>query len=66
MEAACLYFSSNIIRVIGSRKRRWAGHVERMGGEVHASPWWGKFREEDYLENLVVCWKIILKWILKK
>jgi len=29
METACLHFSSNIIRVIGSRKMRWAGHVER-------------------------------------
>jgi hypothetical protein len=30
-----LYLSSNIIRVIKSRKMRWAGHVARMGkGEV--------------------------------
>jgi hypothetical protein len=27
-----LYCSPNIIRVIKSRKMRWAGHVERMGG----------------------------------
>ena len=26
-----LYFSPNIIRVITSRKVRWAGHVTRMG-----------------------------------
>ena len=26
-----LYFSPNIIRVIKSRKVRWAGHVARMG-----------------------------------
>ena len=26
-----LYFSPNIIRVIKSRKMRWAGHVARMG-----------------------------------
>jgi hypothetical protein len=30
MEGACLHFSSNIIRVIGSRKMRWARHVEHM------------------------------------
>jgi hypothetical protein len=26
-----LYFSPNIIRVIKSRRMRWAGHVARMG-----------------------------------
>jgi hypothetical protein len=26
-----LYFSPNIIRVIKSRRLRWAGHVARMG-----------------------------------
>jgi hypothetical protein len=31
-----LYSSPNIIRVIKSRRLRWAGHVARMGrGEVH-------------------------------
>ena len=27
-----LYFSPNIVRVIKSRRMRWAGHVARMGG----------------------------------
>jgi hypothetical protein len=26
-----LYFSPNIVRVVKSRRMRWAGHVERMG-----------------------------------
>jgi hypothetical protein len=26
-----LYFSTNIIRVIKSRRMRWAGHLARMG-----------------------------------
>jgi len=26
-----LYFSPNIVRVIKSRRMRWAGHVARMG-----------------------------------
>jgi hypothetical protein len=30
-ELQSLYSSSNIVRVIKSRKMRWAGHVERMG-----------------------------------
>jgi hypothetical protein len=29
-----LYSSSNIIRIIKSRRMRWAGHVVRMGGKV--------------------------------
>jgi len=28
-----LYFSPNIVRVIKSRRVRWAGHVARMGEE---------------------------------
>ena len=28
-----LYPSANIVRVIKSRRMRWAGHVARMGGE---------------------------------
>jgi hypothetical protein len=28
-----LYSSPDIIRQIKSRRMRWAGHVERMGGE---------------------------------
>jgi len=28
-----LYSSPNIVRVIKSRRMRWAGHVARMGGE---------------------------------
>jgi hypothetical protein len=36
-ERYALYSSSNIIRVIKSRRLRWAEHVARMGrGEVHS------------------------------
>jgi hypothetical protein len=28
-----LYFFPNIVRVVKSRRMRWAGHVERMGEE---------------------------------
>jgi len=30
-ELSDLYFSPNIVRVIKSRRMRWAGHVARMG-----------------------------------
>jgi hypothetical protein len=32
-ELYALYSSPNMIRVIKSRRLRWAGHVARMGGE---------------------------------
>jgi hypothetical protein len=35
-----LYSSANIIRVIKSRKMRWAGHIARLGKiEVHTGFW---------------------------
>jgi len=37
-----LYTSSNIVRVIKSRRMRWAGHVARMGEEREGvGSWWG-------------------------
>ena len=33
-ELNILYSSPNIVRVIKSRRVRWAGHVTRMGREV--------------------------------
>ena len=32
-ELSDLYWSTNIVRVIKSRRMRWAGHVARMGGK---------------------------------
>jgi len=41
-----LYSSPNIVRVIKSRRMRWAGHVARMGEErVFIWSWWGNRRE---------------------
>ena len=50
-----LYFSPNIIRVMNSRRMRWAGHVE-----VHAGIW---LREEGKrpLGRPKRCGSIILK-----
>ena len=41
-----LYSSPNIVRVIKSRRMRWAGNVARMGEERGCiGSWWGNRRE---------------------
>jgi hypothetical protein len=36
-----LYYSPSIIRMIKSRRMRWAGHVARMGRRgMHVGYWW--------------------------
>ena len=48
-----LYSSPNIVRVIKSRKIRWAGHVAHMGegrgGGIGS--WWGNRKEGDHGET---------------
>jgi hypothetical protein len=62
-----LYSSPNIIRVIKSRRMRWAGYVARMGkGKVHTGFWWGDVRESDHLGDPAIDGRIILRWIFKK
>jgi hypothetical protein len=58
-------YSSPHIRVIKSRRLRWAGHVARMGGNVHTEFWWENLRKGNDLEDPDGDEKIILKWILK-
>jgi hypothetical protein len=57
-----LYSTSKSLRVIKSRRLRWAGHVERMGKEeFYTGFWWGSLRERDHLEDSGVDGKIILR-----
>jgi hypothetical protein len=44
-----LHSSPNIIRMIKSRRMRWAGHVARMGRRgMHVGYWWGNQKERDH------------------
>jgi hypothetical protein len=43
-----LYSSPSIIRIIKSRRMRWAGHVARMGRRgTRIDYWWESQREGD-------------------
>jgi hypothetical protein len=44
-----LYSSPSIIRIIKSRRMRWAGHVSRMGRRgMRIDYWWEIQRERDH------------------
>jgi hypothetical protein len=44
-----LYFSLSIIRIIKSRRMRWAGHVARMGRRgTRIDYWWESQKERDH------------------
>ena len=62
-----LYCSPNIVRVIKSRRTRWAGHVARMGrGETYTGVWWGYLKERDHWEDPAVDGRIMLRWIFRQ
>jgi len=62
-----LYSSPNIVRVIKSRRMRWAGqwHVwVRRGGSIGS--WWGNRREGDHWGDLGIDGLIILERISRR
>ena len=61
------YSSPNIVRVIKSRRMRWAGHVAHMGEEMGCrGSWWGNRREGDHLGDLGIDGCIILGRISRR
>ena len=62
-----LYSLPNIVRVVKSRRMRWAGHVARMGEDrvVHRVLV-GKPEGKRHLGDQDVDGRIILRWIFRK
>jgi len=66
-ELSDLYYTPKIVRVIKTRRMRWAGHVTRMGEERDAyRVWRGNRRERDHWGDLGVDGWIILGWISRR
>ena len=56
-----------LVRVIKSRRMRWAGHVALMGEEMGCTgSWWGKQKETGHWGDLGVDGWIILGWISRR
>jgi hypothetical protein len=56
-----------LIRMIKSRRMRWAGHVTRMGRRgMHIGYWWEIQKERDHWEDQDVGGWTILKMILER
>jgi hypothetical protein len=62
-----LYNSPRIIRIIKSRRMRWAWYIARMVARRKAyRVFVGIQKERDHQEDLNVGGRITLKWILEK
>ena len=61
-ELSDLYSLPNILRVVKSRRMRWAGHVAPMGRREWCTGfWWGKLRVRDHWGNPDADGRIILR-----
>jgi hypothetical protein len=59
--------SPNVIRMIKSRRMKWAGHVACIEGIRNSYAFWlENMKERNHSENLGIDGKIILEYILGK
>jgi hypothetical protein len=66
-ELCNLNSSPNIVRVIKSRRMRFAGHVAWMGrGEACTGFWWINLRDRDNWGDPGIAGTVILSWIFRK
>ena len=66
-ELNSLYYSPNVVRVIKSRRMRWAGHVACMDeGRVCTRFWWGNLIVREHWGDQDIDGKVILRWIFRK
>jgi len=65
-ELNVLYSSPNTVRVIKSRRMRWAGRVARRGRGGAYRVCLGNLEERDSWGEPVVDGRIILRWIFRK
>jgi hypothetical protein len=62
-----LYSSPNLIRMIKSRRMRWAGCVARMRRRgMHLGYRWESQKERDHCEDQDVGGWTVLKWTLER
>ena len=62
-----LYCSPSVARVIKSRRKRWVGHVARMGRrEGYSGFCGGNLRVRGHSGDPGVDGRIILRWIFRK
>ena len=64
-ELSDLHSLPNIVKVVKSRRMRWAWRVWGRG-EGCTGFWWGNLRERDHWGDPDVDGRIILKWIFRK
>jgi hypothetical protein len=64
-ELHSLYSSLKLVRLMNSRRMRWAGHVARMEeGEVFTGFWLGGPKVRDHWEDLGIGGRITLRLTL--